>query len=286
MAGESVTGRTKVAHRLLLCVALGAATVLGLTSTAFAAVHAGPRISKTVAAFDVPATSKPGVVWTIYLRHAGHVLGSDTGTSGTLSVTVPSTFHGMVQADVRRDTRYYSGNRFLIPRSGTGGGTGPGGGGTGPGGGGTGPGGGKKAVAAPSPPRRPPLPRSRPLRRGRSDADPQPRPCGPGHLDHPHGNAGIGIGPRLHRHRTGALADGPGRLGIRSLRCLSHRTATGSEGSPHPGVTAPAEAVVRLRPCARRLEPLVSARCGRPEWFPAFPSRSPRRPGRSPTGCS
>jgi hypothetical protein len=152
MAGDSVTGRTNIAHRLLLCAAMGAATILGLTTTAFAAIHAGPRISKTAAAFEIPATGKPGVVWTMYLRHDGRVVGSDAGTLGSLSVTVPSTVHGMVQADVQRNGHWYSGNRFHIARSGTGGG-GTGGGGTG--GGGTG-GGGTGGGSSPPPTTVPP----------------------------------------------------------------------------------------------------------------------------------
>jgi hypothetical protein len=137
MAGDSANGRTKIAHRFLLCSALTAASVLGLASTAFGAVHSGPRITPAVASFTIPVTNKPGV-WTLYLRHHGQVIGTDSGTAGTLSVNVPASFHGMVQADVRRNTHWFSGNRFFVHTSGTGGGGGgTGGGGTGGGGGGS-----------------------------------------------------------------------------------------------------------------------------------------------------
>ena len=137
MAGDRTSGRSGVAHKLLLCVSLGVASILGLASTAFAAIHAGPRITKTAAAFAIPTTTKPAVDWTLNLRHGGQIIGSDSATTGSLHVTVPPKFHGMVQADVLRNSHWYSGNRFFVPGSGTGGGNGGKGGG-GKGGGGKG----------------------------------------------------------------------------------------------------------------------------------------------------
>jgi hypothetical protein len=164
MSGGSIGRRYHGARIVLLGLCLGSVAVLGPASSAFAAVHharhigtphhigsprhvrstppahpghASPRVAPRVASFIIPTTSPPGTVWMLNLWRAGQLLGSDSGTSGVLTVTVPRAVHGTVQADVRRNGRWFSGARASLPgRGGTGG---HGGGGTGgKGGGGTG----------------------------------------------------------------------------------------------------------------------------------------------------
>ena len=130
--------RGSLGPRVLVGTALASVALLVMSSTAFAAVHSGPRLAKTTVTFDTPTTAKPGTVWTLNLWQHGSLLASASGTSGTLTVKVPATIHGSVQADVRRNARWYSGNRFQVsPGSGTGGkgGGGKGGGGSKGGGG-------------------------------------------------------------------------------------------------------------------------------------------------------
>jgi len=138
MVTDAPRPRRRRAPRLLVGAALASVTLLALTSTAFAAVHAGPRLVRTAVSFDIPTTAQPVTVWTLNLRQHGALLASVSATSGTLTVKVPAATHGSVQADVRRATHWYAGNRFVVSESGTGGdGTGgKGGGGKGGNGGG------------------------------------------------------------------------------------------------------------------------------------------------------
>ncbi len=157
MAGDMIRRRTTGALRLCVGAALVLLGVLGLASSAFAGTHAGPQIVPRVATFDIPADSPPTISWTLNLWDKGALVGSDTGTSGVLTVTVPRSIHGTLQADVRRNGRWYSGARVSMAvggggGTGTGGGTGGGGGkksggGGGKGGGGTSSGGGQTGGA-------------------------------------------------------------------------------------------------------------------------------------------
>ena len=94
-------------------------TALGVMSQeAFAGSVHGPSFSTghvvTGATFAVPSGSD--ATWTLKLWSAGKLLGSETGTSGTLSVPVTGSPSCSLQADVqttraRGKFRYYSGNR-------------------------------------------------------------------------------------------------------------------------------------------------------------------------------
>jgi hypothetical protein len=80
-----------------------------------------------VASFAIPSNSPPSISWTLNVWKKGALVGSDTGTSGVLTVTVPRSIHGTLQADVRRNGRWYSGTRVALPgQGGTGTGTGGG----------------------------------------------------------------------------------------------------------------------------------------------------------------
>jgi hypothetical protein len=140
MAGNTFRARMNGAPRLLVCVALAMVGVLGVSSAASARTHNGPQIIPRVATFVIPSTSPPTVSWTLNVWNRGDLIGSDTGTAGVLSVTVPRIIHGTVQADVRRNSHWYSGSRVALTGGGGNGGTGTGGG---TGGGGTHGGGGK-----------------------------------------------------------------------------------------------------------------------------------------------
>ena len=107
---------------VLAGTALAAVALLVLPRRPSPPSAAAPRLEKTVVTFDTPTTAKPGTVWTLNLWQHGSLLASASGQPGTLTVKVPATTHGSVQADVRRDTQWYSGNRFVV--SAGGGGTG------------------------------------------------------------------------------------------------------------------------------------------------------------------
>jgi hypothetical protein len=143
MAGEKVRTGAKAAPRLFISVAIAAVSVLGFASSAFAVTHAGPRIVPRVATFDIPATSPTGTSWILNVWRHRQLIGSDTGTSGVLSVALARSLRGTLQADVRRNDHWYSGARVTLSGGhGGGGGGGGGGSGGGSGGGGGGSGGG------------------------------------------------------------------------------------------------------------------------------------------------
>ena len=129
MAVDHGGPQARTTRRLLLGTLLAVAGVLALASPAVARPHPERRLALPGASFPIPAGSS-GTVWTLNLWQKGQRLASTTGTSGVLRVIAPPSVHGMVQADVRRSTRWYSGRRF--PLNPKGGGNG-GGGGTGPG---------------------------------------------------------------------------------------------------------------------------------------------------------
>ncbi len=127
MADDTRGARTRAAPRLLACTAVAVIGVLALTSPAFAATHQGPQITPRVATFTIPVDSPPSVSWTLNLWKRGVLVGSDTGTSGVLTVTIPRSINGTVQADVRRNGRWWSGARVAVTGGSGGGGPGTGG---------------------------------------------------------------------------------------------------------------------------------------------------------------
>ena len=253
-------GRTTVGRALLLGTALAVTGVLALASSADARPQAERRLSTPGATFRIPKSSPPGTVWTLTLWSKGRRLATATGTSGVLRVTATPAAHCTVQADVRRAARWYSGKRFRLTAdrdSSCGSGNGGGGGGTSGGGttGGSGSGGGTPPPTTDPPP---------------TGSD---------------GGARPGITPEP-ASLDAAATPGP----------VSALAFTGV-GSPLRTLAILGLALVLLGSLllARRrptrpptLEALlgVSGRCGRPESSRAFPSRSPRRPGRSRPGCS
>jgi hypothetical protein len=116
---------------LLLATILVAGSVLTSAGVASAAAHVKPVITATEATFTIPAS--PSGTWRLALvtkdTPPNHLLGVATGTSGTLSVTLPQTVSCKFQADVTvRPTgaahfRFYSGLIATVPgcgQSGTG----------------------------------------------------------------------------------------------------------------------------------------------------------------------
>ena len=104
--------------------ALRLAVFVGVTGAAVAlsvpafATNARPKISATAATFAIPAGTTSS--WTLKLWSHGTMKGSDTGTSGTLTVGVPATSDCMFQADVSvtpvgGQSSYYSGTRATVP---------------------------------------------------------------------------------------------------------------------------------------------------------------------------
>jgi hypothetical protein len=87
------------------------------SAPAFATAPRGPKISATQATFAVPTSSTS--TWTIRLWSHGTLEGSDTGTSGTLTVVVPVTSDCKFQADVSETLPggqgfFYSGTRATV----------------------------------------------------------------------------------------------------------------------------------------------------------------------------
>jgi hypothetical protein len=144
MAVDATNAPTKSAPRLLVGAAVLLLGVVMTASASFAATRSGPSVSPRVAVFDIPSWSPPTVTWTLNVWQHNTLIGSDSGTSGVLSVTIPRAVNGTVQADVKRNKRWFSGKRVTLPGRGHGhgggghGGGGHGGGGSGNGGGGSG----------------------------------------------------------------------------------------------------------------------------------------------------
>ncbi|MGH9017808.1 MAG: hypothetical protein ACRDY1_08695 [Acidimicrobiales bacterium] len=102
---------------LLCIITVLLAVVLLLSMKAFAGPAPGPHFSttSTATAADFTVPSGSGATYTLRLYSQGQLLGQTTGTSGTLSVPVPTTSCGL-QADVRKSqangkTFSFSGNR-------------------------------------------------------------------------------------------------------------------------------------------------------------------------------
>jgi hypothetical protein len=95
--------------RIMSGVGIATVGVLGWGTLAFAGGHA-PSITPTQATFIIGPGSVKGTVWTLNLWSKGNRDGSDTGTTGTLTVAVPATRNCAFQADVLRNGKWFSGN--------------------------------------------------------------------------------------------------------------------------------------------------------------------------------
>jgi hypothetical protein len=100
----------------VLAVVLGTATALAAPAVA-TAPHA-PSLSPTQSTFTIPAGSTS--TWTLRLWSHGSLEGSDSATSGMLTVPVPATSDCTFQADasvvpVGGHSSYYSGRRATVP---------------------------------------------------------------------------------------------------------------------------------------------------------------------------
>ncbi len=106
-----------MALRLAVFVGVAGAAV-ALSASAFAVSPRPPKISATEATFAIPMGTTS--TWTLKLWSHGNLEGSDSGTSGTLTVAVPTTPDCLFQADVSvapvgGKSSYYSGVRATVP---------------------------------------------------------------------------------------------------------------------------------------------------------------------------
>jgi hypothetical protein len=109
--------RAAFAGRRLAVLVIAAAAALAFSAPAFAAPRQ-PILSPTQATFAIPSGSTS--TWTLRLWTHGALQGSETGTSGTLTVPVPATSDCTFQADVSvvplgGTSSYYSGRRATVP---------------------------------------------------------------------------------------------------------------------------------------------------------------------------
>jgi hypothetical protein len=113
--------RSRTIPLLVTMIAVLLMAVLGLSVKAFAWQTRSPAFQTaempTKATFRIPNASHDS--WTLNLWSHGQLIGSETGSAGTLSVPVSNSQCGF-QADVRENTptgkgRYYSGSRVLAP---------------------------------------------------------------------------------------------------------------------------------------------------------------------------
>lgn len=95
--------------RLLLCIGAVLMGALGSGTLAFAGGQA-PMVTPTEATFVVGPHNPSGTRWTLNLWFKGNLVGTDSGTAGTLTVAVPARPSCKFQADVQRDGKWYSGN--------------------------------------------------------------------------------------------------------------------------------------------------------------------------------
>jgi hypothetical protein len=79
---------------------------LAFTMTAASASHK-PSITPTMATFTIPAG--PQATWTLNLWSQGVRLGTATGSTGVLTVPVPSGTNCRFQADARRNDLFFAG---------------------------------------------------------------------------------------------------------------------------------------------------------------------------------
>jgi hypothetical protein len=220
----------KAAPRLLVCAAVMVLGILSLAPAALARSHAGPTIVPRVATFTIPTGGPPLTEWTLNVWKRGTLIGSDTGTVGVLSVTVPRTVEGTVQADVSRNGRWYSGNRVALPGSGGGGsGTGGGSGSHGGGGGKHGHGGGNGSHGAGN--------GSGPGSEGGSGSSPTttttiaPATTGAGGSSGTGNSGGTGTGTRVGG-TNGQVAGAPGTSGVANLHQVDPITLAVGDATP------------------------------------------------------
>jgi len=95
-----------------------AGAAVAFSAAAFAVSPRPPKISATEATFAIPTGTTS--TWTLKLWSHGTLEGSDTATSGTLTVAVPATSNCLFQADVSvapvgGRSSYYSGVRATVP---------------------------------------------------------------------------------------------------------------------------------------------------------------------------
>jgi len=112
------TSRTGRMARRLGVLVIGAGAAVSFSAPAFASTPRQPMLSATEATFVIPTSSTS--TWTLRLWSHGSREGSDTGTSGTLTVAVPATHDCLFQADVSvtplgGTSSYYSGIRATVP---------------------------------------------------------------------------------------------------------------------------------------------------------------------------
>jgi len=115
-AGSKSRSRTgRVARRLAVLV-IGTGAAVAFSAPAFAYPRP-PKLSVTNATFAIPTSSTS--TWTLRLWSHGNLEGSDTGTSGMLTVAVPATSDCLFQADVSVTPlggapSFYSGARATV----------------------------------------------------------------------------------------------------------------------------------------------------------------------------
>ena len=95
--------------RLLLCIGAVLMGVAGSETLAFAGERA-PMVTPTEATIVVGPHNPAGTTWTLNLWFKGNLVGTDSGTAGTLTVAVPARPSCKFQADVQRNGKWYSGN--------------------------------------------------------------------------------------------------------------------------------------------------------------------------------
>jgi hypothetical protein len=109
--------RTRHMARPLAVIAIVLGTAVAFATPVFAAAPRAPRISASQATFTIPVGSTS--TWTLRLWTHGTLQGSDSGTSGTLTMAVPATGDCTFQADVSvvplgGHSTYYSGSRTTV----------------------------------------------------------------------------------------------------------------------------------------------------------------------------
>jgi len=102
--------------RFLVGTAIVVAGAVPFASSAWASSPARPTITPTVATFTIPNRTSAGTVWTLNLWAHGTLVGTTSGTSGTLVVNVPATSDCKFQADALKTTR--SGQKTFVAGSG------------------------------------------------------------------------------------------------------------------------------------------------------------------------
>ena len=127
MADDTTAVRAITAPRLLAGATVATLTLAWAAPAALAAN--APALTSHQVTFEIPANSRPHLVWTLNVWQHGTRLATTSGSTGVLVVLVPRTVNGVVQADVLRNQNWYSGRRFDIANSTKGGGGGHGHGG-------------------------------------------------------------------------------------------------------------------------------------------------------------